>query len=212
MSLAQSLRHIAEVSAVDECCSWEDLAPVISQRVIDRIAMPAIEFGSTSSAHMGAATRPISATSSGAGGLRVPLASGAGRPGVIGRDISVPRHDHKPVTGRWRWEELEMRIANHESKQQENEVDAASHEPGGVASTSSSRKSRRKGIRARGLQMGTPIRLGNAGQRRMTSASSQRSTELRDSSRQRRSSYDATVERLFEHTRKTQRLPVAASG
>jgi hypothetical protein len=220
MSLAQSLRHVAGTSAADECCSWDDLAPSISQRVIDRLDMPATQFGSTCSQPMGAATRPIAATSSAtsSAGLRVPLAGGAERPGVIGRDLSVPRHDHRPITGRWRWEELEMRIAKDTSKQQllqENEVYPAFHQQGGAglsaASASSSSRRRRKGALTSRMQTGTSLGPGRAGQQRINSASSHGSKGMRDSSRPWRSSYDATVERLFEHTSKTHGLLVPGS-
>ena len=96
--------------------SWEALAPVLSQGIIDRMAMPAAQFGVGSSRHMGASTRPISAGGGlMGGGMRVALTMTAETPGVIGRDVGIPRHDHTPLTGRWRWQDIEMRLDLEES-------------------------------------------------------------------------------------------------
>jgi len=39
-----------------------------------------------------------------------PMSGASDTLGVIGRDLGLPRHDHYPKTGRWRWQELEMRL------------------------------------------------------------------------------------------------------
>jgi hypothetical protein len=102
VSLQDSLASLGICFQVNT--SWDDLRPALTQGLIDRVNanLPAAgRFGATTSRHMGANKKPLAATDTGGG--RDTL-------GVIGRDVSVPRHDHYPRTGLWRWQELEMRL------------------------------------------------------------------------------------------------------
>eukprot|EP01044_Picomonas_judraskeda_P006100 COSAG03_NODE_598_length_6798_cov_39.483654_6_plen_176_part_00 len=173
--------------------------------------------------------------------MRVVLSATAERPGVIGRDLSLPRHNHRPITGAlslslslsrarslplslslsqkhrsiaglWRWQELEMRIAKDDAKQQHGADEdsqggggsrafsAAPTRPGGVSSLSKGGGGKGLGKEissATVLPYDTRVSYRSKGTRRRSSFGA----------------YSPTVERLFERTKKTRhKLPLSTAA